>query len=328
MDSNLTIISESLESLEAHYRDQDNGLNWNLVFTTPAWLKVWWGNFGAGAELFIRSVYQNGKIIGIAPLQIHGRAASIIGNVDVCDYQDLIVVPGKETECFGAVLDDLIKKGVTDLHLETIRPDSACATMLMPVAQARGYTVDYHQSDVSADIALPQNWDDYLNALDGKQRHEIKRKMRNLQNLGESRYYGTSGRAEIAQALEKFLKLFPESRTDKAQFMTEDMKTFFREMTISLADSGVVSFGILEFEGRPAAMVMYFDYNGNMYLYNSAYDPAYRAMSVGIISKAGCIRDGIEKGKKRFDFLKGPENYKAYLGGRMIPLFSCHINLK
>jgi CelD/BcsL family acetyltransferase involved in cellulose biosynthesis len=328
LDDNLTVTSQSIDSLEAIYQQKDTNLIWNLVFTIPAWLKIWWQSFGAGAEQFIRSVYQEKQIIGIAPLQIRSRTASIIGNVDVCDYQDFIISPGKESEFFNAILDDLNLKGVTDLHLETVRPDSSAVVHLVPIAISRGYKVDYHPSDVSSDLLLLRNWEEYLSSLDGKQRHELKRKMRNLQNTGENRYYCTSERGEMRSAIEQFLKLFPESRGDKAQFMTAEMQTYFRKLTLSLAEVGVVRFGTLEFERKPVAMVMYFDYNNNVYLYNSAYDPNYRSMSVGIISKAGCIRDNIEKNKQRFDFLKGPEIYKSYLGGKEIQLYSCHISLK
>jgi CelD/BcsL family acetyltransferase involved in cellulose biosynthesis len=327
LDNNLTITSLNFDNLETIYRQKDTNLSWNLVFTIPAWLKVWWQNFGAGAELCIRSVLQDGKIIGISPLQIRGNTASIIGNVDVCDYQDFIIMPGKETEFFKVIIDDLRQKGITNLHLETIRPDSRVVTHLMPIVQSHNSTIDYHPTDVSSDLELPAIWEDYLSKLDGKQRHEIKRKMRNLQNLGESRYFCTAEKAEIPAALEVFLKLFPESRGDKAEFMTADMQNYFRALSVSLAEAGVVRFGTLEFDRRPVAMVMYFDYNERVYLYNSAYDPAYRSLSVGIISKAGCIRDNIEKGKKRFDFLKGPEVYKAYLGGKEIKLYSCDIKL-
>lgn len=74
-------------------------------------------------------------------------------------------------------------------------------------------------------------------------------------------------------------------------------------------------------------MIMYFDYRNNVYLYNSAYDPDYKSLSVGIISKARCIQDSIEKGKRIFDFLKGPEQYKYYLGGKEIPLYNYRISL-
>lgn len=326
MNSSHIVKQEDFESLAAYYTNPDTHLKWDLVFTLPAWLKVWWKNFGAGAELCIRSFWDDDKLIGIAPLQVRHGTASFIGNTDVCDYQDFIVVPGKEKEFSSAILDYLQSNNIRDIHLETIRPDSNVVTHLMPLAEERQLNVDYKQTDVSSDIDLPASWDNYLQMLDSKQRHEIKRKMKNLQALVETNYKSLEGPVVIPGAIDAFLKLFPESRGDKAQFMTSDMQNYFRELASAL--TGVVKFGLLEAGQKPLAMVMYFDYNDNIYLYNSAYDPDYRSMSVGIISKSRCIQDSIEKGKRKFDFLKGAEQYKYYMGGKEIPLYSCHISLK
>ena len=70
---------------------------------------------------------------------------------------------------------------------------------------------------------------------------------------------------------------------------------------------------------------MCFDYNGCIYLYNSGYDPQYVGLSAGLLSKVYAIQDSIEKGKKRFDFLKGAEPYKGHLGGKEVPLYRCQI---
>jgi CelD/BcsL family acetyltransferase involved in cellulose biosynthesis len=326
LDNDLTIFSLDFDALEAVYLNNDGSLDWNLVFTLPAWLRTWWHSFNNGATLFIRAVRREDRLIGIAPLQIRDSTAYIIGNVDVCDYQDCIVAPGEEADFYQALLDDLFERGINHLHLETIRPDSTIAIHLKSLAEAQGCHVEYRRSDVSADMPLPAAWEDYLAALNGKQRHELRRKLRNLQEAGEVRYSCAEHKADIRLAAERFLQLFPEARNDKAVFMTPEMGRFFLELTESLSETGVVRFGTLELDGRPAAMVMYFDYRGNFYLYNSAYDPAYRALSVGIVSKAECIRDGLAKGRKRFDFLKGAETYKGHLGGSLIPLYSLQID--
>lgn len=329
MITNLTFIKESFESLNTYISDSNSHLNWNLVFTLPAWLKVWWQNFHAGAELYLRGVKQGNEIIGIAPLQIRNGTASIIGSVDVCDYQDFIITPGLETDFFNAILDHLRKKGIEHLHLEAIRPDSTIITHLMPVAQERQYPVDYHQVDVSSDIDLPWSWDAYLGMLDGKQRHEIRRKMRNLDRIGEFNYRIIENKHAIPEAAQNFLKLFPESRNDKAEFLTADMKNFFLSLAEALSESGLVKFGVLEEPNRkPVSMIMYFDYKNDVFLYNSAYDPGYKSKSVGIVTKARCIQYCIEKGKRKYDFLKGSEQYKYYLGGREIPLYSCDITIQ
>jgi CelD/BcsL family acetyltransferase involved in cellulose biosynthesis len=65
-----------------------------------------------------------------------------------------------------------------------------------------------------------------------------------------------------------------------------------------------------------------------MYLYNSAYDPKYDYLSVGLLSKILCIKESIESGRKTWDFLKGGERYKYDTGGNEIPISNCRIILK
>jgi len=128
--------------------------------------------------------------------------------------------------------------------------------------------------------------------------------------------------------MDTFLKLFSESREDKTTFMTAQMESFFRSLADTMVEAGLLRLGILELDMVPTAIVMCFDYHDCVYLYNSGYDPNYSSLSVGLLSKVLCIKDSIQKGRKRFDFLKGGESYKYHLGGREIPLYRCHIIIK
>ena len=94
----------------------------------------------------------DGRTIGLAPLQVRDQTASIVGSVNVCDYQDFVVIPGEEKDFFNAVLDDLRQKGVQKL-VETMR-QTTIVRHLMPLAQERQYSIDYHQSDASSDMDL------------------------------------------------------------------------------------------------------------------------------------------------------------------------------
>ena len=95
-----------------------------------------------------------------------------------------------------------------------------------------------------------------------------------------------------------------------------------------MTEAGLLKFGILELGKLPVAMTIYFDYHDCVYLYNSGYDPRYSSLSVGLLAKILGIKDSIQRGKKKFDFLKGGEPYKYHLGGREIPLYSCQITIK
>ena len=85
---------------------------------------------------------------------------------------------------------------------------------------------------------------------------------------------------------------------------------------------------LLDLDGTPAAAVMCFDYNSTVYLYNNSYDRKFHSLSVGLLSKVLSIQDSIQKGRKRYDFLKGDEIYKHRLGGKPVQLHRCQVNLR
>ena len=95
-----------------------------------------------------------------------------------------------------------------------------------------------------------------------------------------------------------------------------------------MAQAGLLRLGILELNASPVAAVICFDYNNKVFLYNNGYDPQYSLLSVGLISKILCIKDSIERGRAKFDFLKGVEEYKHRLGGKEVDLYGCQISLK
>lgn len=276
----------------------------------------------------IRKVRQGEKIVGIAPLMLDDQTARFIGDIDVCDYQDFITTPGLEEDFFNTLLDDLNKNGISDLDLKHVRPDSTVLTSLAATATGRGYKVVNKQEDISLEVNLPPSWDEYLAILNTKQRHEVKRKLRRLGEAGKVGHRCLDAGQEIEEYLALFLRLFPMSREDKASFMTPQMELFFKDLAKATAEIGLLRFGIVELDDQPIAMTMGFDYKNTHFLYNSAYDPRFNYLSAGLLCKVLCLKESIEKGKKKWDFLKGAEAYKYQLGGKEIPLYSCQISIR
>ncbi|MBI4188510.1 MAG: GNAT family N-acetyltransferase [Chloroflexi bacterium] len=323
-----TVTQESFDNLDAYWADPRHQLNWNAVFVLPAWLKVWWQELNADAELYLRAVRQGKKIIGIAPLMARDGKAAFIGSADVCDYLDFIIVPGMESDFFTTLLDDLRQNGINQLDLGPLRPDSTVITNLTGIAEQRGYEVICQPEDVSLELDLPATWDEYLAVLNTKQRHEVRRKIRRLQESGKIDYQCVNGNRPVENSMDDFLKLFALARQEKADFMNARRESFFRSLARAMSEIGLLRFGILELDGIRTAMIMGFDYNGAIYLYNSAYDPQYDSLSVGLLCKIFGIKQSIESGRKKWDFLKGDEIYKARLGGQEVPISRCQITIK
>jgi len=321
-----TISPQSFDSLESLCNELRHKLNWDSVFVLPRWLKVWWQAFGGGSESYLFDVKQDRNIIGIAPLMVKEGKASSIGSADVCDYMDFVVAPGKEGAFFVALLNKLRQDGISQLYLESLRPDSTVLTSLVDLARDKGYQVTVTEDNVSLDLDLPSTWEEYLKTLSPKQRRETGRRFRRLEEEGDINYRIVE--EADPGVLDIFFKLMRVSRKDKAAFMTARMESFFRSLAETMAEAKLLRFGILEISGKPVAAVMCFDYNDKVYLYNSGYDPAYGYLSVGLLSKLLSIKDSIERGRRRYDFLKGTEEYKYRLGGREIPIYSCRIEQK
>jgi CelD/BcsL family acetyltransferase involved in cellulose biosynthesis len=323
---NTTVTAENLENLKSYWLDAGNGLDWPDIFILPPWLEAWWQVFGAG-EIHIRIVRRGDSIIGIAPVQKLNDTVSFIGGTDVCDYQDFIVVKGREEDYFNALLDDFVKSNVKELDLKHLRPDSLAMKILVPLAMSRGYQVSSLPEDVNVEMDLPHTWDEYLESLDTRQRHEVRRKLRRLQEAGNLEFSFITDVASVPGAMDMFFKMFTESSRDKASFLTEKMEAYFRLLAANMAQAGLLKLGVLKLDNKPVAQIICFDYHNCLYLYNSGYDPGYESLSAGLLSKVLAIKGSIEKGKNKFDFLKGSETYKYHLGGKEVPLYRCCIDL-
>jgi CelD/BcsL family acetyltransferase involved in cellulose biosynthesis len=320
------ISEESFTSLEFLWKSP-NRLDWSSIFVLPAWLQTWWREFGRGQAYQLLHVKTGGETAGIAPLLIRDKTASFLGSIDVCDFQDFIVVPGREKDFFQAILEELKGRGVEQLDLGAVRPDSTALSALMPLAEDMGYKTIPGQEDVSVELELPKTYGDYLTLLDGKQRHELNRKFRNASAEGNLKYRTIAEPAELKETLNVFFKMFTESRHDKATFLTSDMATYFRALIDAMAAIGLARIGVLDLDNVPVSMILYFDYRDTMYLYNSGYDPRYESLSAGLLCKVMGIQAGIESGKRVFNFLKGNEPYKYRLGGGDVPLYRCWITM-
>ncbi len=322
-----TVTLETFESLPSYWRNPEYQLKWGCLFVIPAWLKVWWQTFGTGLEPHLCAIRYNDELIGIAPLLFQGGKARFVGSSDVCDFLDVIVAPGSGTAFFGVLLQHLRLQGISRLDLGAVRADSVILSDLFAAAKSLNYTVFSEPEDVTMELELPSTWDEFLKQLTGKERHEIRRKLRRLNEAARVNFRVVESKSEVSEGIDTFLELFKLNRSDKSDFMTDQRASFFRSLAGAMAEARILKLFFLDLDETPAAAVMCFDYNSTVYLYNNGYDNRYRSLSVGLLSKVFTIQDSIRRGKNKYDFLKGTEVYKHRLGGKPVQLYRCQVKL-
>jgi CelD/BcsL family acetyltransferase involved in cellulose biosynthesis len=314
--------------LESLWSEAHTQLQWNCPFVLPFWLQTVWRHLGGKGDPYLLRVADGTNLVGIVPLCLLNDTAYFLGNPDVCDYQDIIATPRQGVRVMDVAIQHLAARGIRRLDLGSLHPDAVALQALNTLASDGAVTLQLSQDDVTYEMDLPSHWNDYLMQLSGKQRHEVRRKIRRLQVHGSYVYRMTADNGELEADTDAFLKLFQLNREDKAAFMDQTMSDYFRDLIQTLAEHGMLRLYLLKIDDINAATVLCFDYNGVRYLYNSGYDAQYHELSVGILSKVFSIQTGIDAGCRRYDFLKGSEVYKKRIGGVQTPLYRSRIELK
>jgi CelD/BcsL family acetyltransferase involved in cellulose biosynthesis len=285
-----------------------------LPFLHPVWLQTWLSEFGGACEPLLITA-ANEQAIGVAPLMRADERVTFIGDANICDFMDFLIEPGHTAAAYDDIWRQLCDEDWPELDLWGLMETSPTREAIALLAKESGYECDEREEAVAPRLALPSSWDEYLASLNKKDRHELRRKIRRAFDSGAAVTFDCySTQAQVAASMDEFLDLHTRSRQDKTDFMTEDMELFFRRMASALAAAGLVRLFMLRVNARPAAAVLCFDAGSHLYLYNSGYDPDYSGLSVGLVSKALCLRWAIENGKQGLDFLRGDEPYKYDLG--------------
>ena len=315
-DQRSVVRNISFDDLHSLWTSTDADFEWSCLFTLPIWLNCWWDAFAEGDRLHLLLVEDSRGLLGCAPLKRRGSTATFVGSPNVCDYLDLVSVPERRREFATALFDYFNTEGLLELDLYGVREDALVWSDLIPRAKASGWEVICETEGISYGIDLPSSWEDFLFQLNGKQRHELRRKLRRLEEAGDVHFRIIESPAQVPDAFHTFIDLFRTGPASKAAFMTDAMFRFFHSLAVAFAERNILKIGLLDIDGTSVSAVLCFDYRSTRYLYNSGYAPGHPSLSVGLLCKAFSIRNAIDSGLARYDFLKGEEDYKRRLGGK------------
>jgi len=323
------IVNEtsSLDRFESVFNEHKLASSTDCPFVLPFWLHSWFTTFGAGYIPRIIEIYTSNSLLGIAPLIQLGNTVTFMGNEAVCDYQDLISTNHDPPAFCAALLHYLQKQRVSTILLGALAPDSMVLKFLTRTCNSMN--IDHMVEDAGniSILHLPGSWESYLDGLTGKNRHEIRRKIRRLQEAGEVKFQELKEQQELSGHFSGFLQMFSQSREDKAKFLTEPMEAYFTRLAGEMAKRKMLNLGVLTINDKPIATTFGFIFKRTLYLYNNGFVSAYRHLSGGLLSKVFAIKQSIANDMSHFNFLKGDEKYKRHLGGEVIPLKRLKISL-
>lgn len=323
---NFTLHTTFPEELRAEWNALLADSITHVPFLRHEYLQAWWEHRGGGewpdAELAVVTARQDGRLAGIAPLfytpDHQGQPALLLlGSIEISDYLDLIVCPA-DLDAFAAGLLAFLQTAPLPawqlLELYNLLDSSPTLAALQKAASAAGLTYTQASLQHSPYIPLPGDWDAYLATIDKKQRHEIRRKMRRLEEAEvPTRWYVTSNPAELSRDLDDFMALM-EQDDGKAAFLTPTMRAALRDIATCSFEAGCLQLAFLEVNGKKAAGYLSFDYLNRLWIYNSGFDRSSMEYSPGSVLLSYLLQWATQNQRSEFDFMRGDEEYKYRFG--------------
>ncbi len=299
----------------------------NVPFLRYEYLKQWWqtrggGEWRADSALVLVTAHQDDKLVGVAPLflaEYEGNTSLLlVGSIEISDFLALIVRPSDLQAFLKGLLDFLTDSesvpawDVLDFH--NLLAESGLINALQSEAAQRNWQISEEESYRAPYIPLPADWETYLANLDKKQRHEVRRKIRRLEEAEPSaRWYIVQNGADLAEESEAFLQLMAFD-PQKEAFLSASMRQTMKATIQSAFEDGYLQLAFLEIGGKKAAGYLNFDTLNRLWVYNSGIDPQFYSLSAGWVLLAYLLQWSIENGRSEFDFLRGNEDYKYRFG--------------
>ena len=288
-------------------------------FLSPRFLLPWHRAFGRGCDVRVaRWTQGGGPDEGLLFLCRCGEGGwTFLGGERVADYLDALVAPGSAEAFWREFLErGLPSLGDGPLRLPGLVEGAPVLSLLPSICREMGLSCAVEEMDRAPFVSLPGSFEEYLERLGGKERHELRRKMRRAGELLPGLAFRVSRTpGELANDLPSFVRLHRKSHPEKEVFMDDAMATFFREVAEGFLASGRLRLAFLSTRGADVASVFQFRTDGATLLYNSGYDPSLRAANPGLVLIARAIGQAVDEGCAEYDFLRGRERYKYDLGG-------------
>ena len=299
----------------------------HVPFLRHEYLSAWWRTLGGGewkqGELvIIIARAEDGQLVAIAPLFFTSNregepALMLLGSIEISDYLDVIASAQDLNQFLTDLLPRLAAPDMPDwkaLDLYNLLDNSPTLEALQSAAKQLGWDYVEEKLQHCPYIQLPGDWEAYLASIDKKQRHEIRRKMRRVENADlPTRWYIVRDESRLDAEIDEFFCLM-EQDDEKKAFLTDAMRQQMREAVWAAFRGSWLQLAFIEIGGEKAAGYLSFDYADHIWVYNSGINFDFGVYSPGWVLLGYLIQWANEHHRRAFDFMRGGEDYKYRFG--------------
>jgi CelD/BcsL family acetyltransferase involved in cellulose biosynthesis len=301
----------------------------DCIFLTHEWFVSWWANFSEGSSLEIVIFRdEDRQLIGIAPFMKKKRTLRFLASHEVSDYCDVIAATGREKELYETLINYLRTDfpNIKKIELMNLKSSSPTLHLMHHLAQKHNFSSTCYETEVAPVLSLPLSYKRYLETLNRKQRHELRRKLRKVESLQGVEIKKITDAEELYSALDLFVDLHKRSSHLKAKFWEKQgISGFFHEVVNRFAKNNWIELVFLFHQDKIMAALLNFTYLNTIYFYNVAFNRDFSWCSPGFFLFNHSIKEAISKKVRHADFLRGQEKYKYSFGAKESKIFQLNL---
>ncbi len=330
-----------LESLAGDFARLSNG----AAMQRLSWLMPWWNAYNATYRLHVLVAFRGENVCGIMPLAettsaVTGMSLVFMGSGKVCSDDLGILAQSSDIEEVAVAFATWVVESPDccqwdHLDLDGVREGNQAMECFGRVIEAlTGSKIERKPSPSCWAASLAGGYDTYLSRLTKRTRKIVRE--------AECAIHSGKGKFELAQTQEQALEFTSEiGRMHQARWKEQGIEGCFTKSEFSnflkgtilamwrdpwrsenaasqaelLAQSQRVLIGLLRIDGVVAAGSICFRDRDAVAMYLVGMNPELSDSRPGWMLNTCFIKQAMEMGCKRFDFLRGDEEYKERLGG-------------
>ena len=315
--------------------------SWNRILSqtdnanaqlTHEWLSSWWEVFGDNKRLFLITVTDGCKIIGIAPLtitKVMGKAGfelrklTFVGD-GLTDYHDLLVANERRKEVLQILLKCIVdcKENWDVVHFRNVRGDSPNLPILRDTLGDTPLTFIERINIQCPYISIDCDWMSYYSALGKNIRSDIRRRLNHLAKMGKAEFVRLHEVDDVMDTLGIIKSIHVKCQRAKGKISWYTNEKRFRFVSLILkrfGDRKWLDIVFLKLNDKVIAYYLGFIYDDIVCFWNTGFDPEFSKVSPGKLLLHYWIKDSFTEAHREFDFMVGEEPYKLQWTSPMRP---------
>lgn len=308
-------------------------------FLTLDWLETYWRHFGHDQKLRVLIVQAAGAPIGILSLCVRTEKYRL-NKVRVLTYPldnwstwFGPIGPNPSTTMLAAMRH--ISRTPRDwdmIELRWVGPESSQINASVRAMRITGQFNEREEYQITSLVDLPATWDEFMAGKSHTLRRQFRRTLRETFDAGGGQFIrhrpaaATHGdgdpRFDLYDKCESIAQASWQATVVNGNTLTHDrVRDYFRDTHAVAARLGMLDVNLLEIEGRPAAFLYGYHYQGNVTALRTGYDANLANRGVGSALILKSLEDCIQRGDHCLDFGPGEREHKRRLRTRMEPTY-------